>query len=159
MKNHIKYFIVTLVAALTIACDKDDNQKIVSDQLTINYRNMRGVWSLTSLDGQEIEGAAYFYISFSLNDETQEFESYTNFNSAFSSKSKGEYNIEQNLDGVVIISGIYYNQFQAPWESRYIISDFTANKMEWVDTSSGEVRSFERVSEIPSDILAGTRVQ
>ncbi|MFI3285834.1 MAG: hypothetical protein R3Y08_04195 [Rikenellaceae bacterium] len=157
MKKFLKLFAIALIGFAAVACDKEDNQEPIEEQLTINYRNMRGVWSLTSLEGQQLEGDVYFYINFMLEDDIQKFVSYTNFNSAFSSMSEGVYTIEQNEDMEMIISGVYYNQFQAPWDSDYIVTGFTSTEMEWRDTVSGESRTYVRVDEIPEDILSGTR--
>ncbi len=157
MKKIFKFFVIALTGIVAIACDKEDKQEPTEEQMVINYRNMRGVWSLTELNGQAVEGDAYFYITLLLEDDAQRFESYTNYNSAFSSMSEGEYTLEQNDDMEMIISGVYYNQFQAPWSSDYVVSYFTAECMEWQDTNSGEIRRYQRVDEVPSDIVAGTR--
>ncbi len=160
MKKFLNIFALAVLSALAVGCDKEKPQSELSDQITVNYRNMRGVWELTELEGGAIEGDAYFYIIFSLDErERQFFEVYSTLDSAFASKSEGVYYLESDPNDRerVIISGIYDNMFQQPWSSSYIVSSLTSKKMEWRDYTSGEVRSYERVEEVPSDILAGTR--
>ncbi|MFR9524116.1 MAG: hypothetical protein SNH94_06050 [Rikenellaceae bacterium] len=160
MKKIFNLFVVALAALSVVSCSDSDDQDPASDQIVINYRNMRGVWELSSLNGEAIEGDAYFYITFLLSDEDeQEFELYYNLDSAFAQSETGVYTIEADEDdsSLTVISGYYYAQFLETWSSDYIVSSFTADTMEWTDYDSCEKRTYIRVDEVPSDIVAGTR--
>ncbi len=161
MRKLIKFFVVALLGIVASSCQEESSTELESS-LVVNYRNIRGVWEMTSLEGEEIEGDAYFYISFTLSDDDeQRFEAYTSFDSAYSSMSEGVYTIEADEDdsSLMVISGIYDNMFLEPWNSEYIITTLKEDSMEWTDCSSGEVRGFERAEEIPEDIVAGTRAE
>ncbi len=159
MKKLFRIFAISILALSFAGCDDQSEEQGV-EQLTINYRNMRGTWQLSQFEGAAIEGDAYFYITFSLDDDDlQHFDSYTNFDSAFASKSEGEYTIEEDDSFQSIITGVFDNQFLEPWSGEYIITSFTAEDMEWVDSESGERREYIRVDEVPADILAGTRAE
>ncbi len=159
MKSNIKIWILALVACLGIACNKSDSNIEKSDQEVISYRNMRGAWELESIDGISPEGDAYLYIEFALEDEEQKFTLYTNFDSAFASKSSGDYLLIEDDNGNMVISGYYDNLFEKPWESSYYVSHFTATAMAWVDTLTEQVRYYVRVESIPEDIVNGTRAK
>ncbi len=160
MRKLIKFFVVALLGCVAVSCQVESSIES-ENPLVVNYRNMRGVWEMTSLEGEEIAGDAYFYISFTLSDDDeQRFEAYTSFDSAYSSMSEGVYTIEADEDSsLMVITGIYDNMFLEPWNSEYRVTSFKENSMEWTDCSSGEVRGFERAEEIPEDIVAGTRAE
>lgn len=160
MKKILNLFAVALVALCAVGCSESDDQDPASDQIVINYRNMRGVWELSTLNGEAIEGDAYFYVTFLLtDDDEQKFELYYNLDSAFSQHETGYYTIAADEDdsSLTVISGYYDGQFLATWASDYYVSSFTADTMEWTDYDSGEKRTYARVDEVPSDIVAGTR--
>ncbi len=142
-----KIFALLLISIVAFSCSNDEGavNPDTNNQEIISYRNMRGAWELTSLNGVKIAGDAYFHIEFSLEDDAQKFEVQTNLNSAFASKSTGVYLLEENDDRQMIISGIFDNQFSKPWDSEYIISSFTKTEMVWVDTLTEEIRLYTRI--------------
>ncbi len=160
MRKIVNIIFASLLLLGAASCQKEESTETSSEQLVVNYRNMRGTWELATLGGAAIEGDAYFYITFLLDDDSrQSFEAYTSFDSAFSSKSEGEYFVEADTtdSSLMIISGIYDNEFEQPWSSDYIVTSLTAESMEWQDYTTGELRSYARVDQVPADIVAGTR--
>ncbi len=160
MKKIFNLFVISLVALGAIGCSESDDQDSMSDQIVINYRNMRGIWELSSLNGVAIAGDAYLYITFILtDDDEQKFELYHNLDSAFSQYETGYYTIatDEEDSSLTVLSGYYDGQFLQSWSSDYYVSSFTSSTMEWTDYESGEKRTYVRVDEVPSDIVAGTR--
>lgn len=155
MRNILKTFVIMLSAISLIACDSDDATPSET-LLDINYATTHGTWELARVNGEEIAGDAFFYIT--LDRTESEFNIYDSMNSGISHHSSGTFALEQDdTEGGMVISGEYANQFFQKWNNSYLVVKLTAEKMVWKTVGNDEIQEFKKVDAVPADIVAGTR--
>lgn len=131
----------------------------------IELYQIRGTWQLKSWNGAEVsESGLYAYIVFDTKELTVDL--YQNFDSMYGRHLTGTFSLEYDSDEELnIISGIYDNG-TGFWNGDYVVTDVTDDSMTWLlysgstkaaDYESSDVCVYERVDEVPADIVAGTR--
>lgn len=135
-----------------MACNKDNEEPVVYE--TVNYATINGTWMLTEFNGKALEEGQYVYITFNRKEHT--FEMYDNMGSMYSHKSTGTFEITEDDELGYILTGEY--DFSHDLWNEYIVSEMTDETMKWtVKDNSEDVSVYTRCSEIPADILAGSR--
>ena len=121
-------------------------------KIEVTYENLDAIWMLKGIDDALIDGDnSYFYID--IDGKTQEYIIYENLNSSFSHKKIGSFVIGDDE----IITGSYDNMPQVEWTDSYLIKFLTKNSMTWTGTNSKQVQAFVLVSEVPQEIVNGSR--
>lgn len=135
-----------------MACNKDNEEPVVYE--TVNYATINGTWMLTEFNGKALEEGQYVYITFNRKEHT--FEMYDNMGSMYSHKSTGTFEITEDDELGYILTGEY--DFSHDLWNEYIVSEMTDETMKWtVKDNTEDVSIYTRCSEIPADILAGSR--
>ena len=135
-----------------MACNKDNEEPVVYE--TVNYATINGTWMLTEFNGKALEEGQYVYITFNRKEHT--FEMYDNMGSMYSHKSTGTLEITEDDELGYILTGEY--DFSHDLWNEYIVSEMTDETMKWtVKDNAEDVSIYTRWSEIPADILAGSR--
>lgn len=135
-----------------MACNKDNEEPVVYE--TVNYATINGTWMLTEFNGKALEEGQYVYITFNRKEHT--FEMYDNMGSMYSHKSTGTFEITEDDELGYILTGEY--DFSHDLWNEYIVSEMTDETMKWtVKDNAEDVSIYTRCSEIPADILAGSR--
>ena len=135
-----------------MACNKDNEEPVVYE--TVNYATINGTWMLTEFNGKALEEGQYVYITFNRKEHT--FEMYENMGSMYSHKSTGTFEITEDDELGYILTGEY--DFSHDLWNEYIVSEMTDETMKWtVKDNAEDVSIYTRCSEIPADILAGSR--
>ena len=135
-----------------MACNKDNEEPVVYE--TVNYATINGTWMLTEFNGKALEEGQYVYIIFNRKEHT--FEMYDNMGSMYSHKSTGTFEITEDDELGYILTGEY--DFSHDLWNEYIVSEMTDETMKWtVKDNTEDVSIYTRCSEIPADILAGSR--
>lgn len=142
------------------SCGDDD--EITIESMEVNYANIAGTWRLTEWNGEKIDEPRYSYITFSrkAEDGKRAFMMYTNLNSAVSERVSGAFDLAINDDSKDIISGTYDYTLSTDdeWEHVYVITGLDDKSMTLIaEDDVEEVRIYTRCSEVPADIVAGTR--
>lgn len=146
--KYIKYLILTLIAATTVSCDKNDlSEKVV--YLEVNANNISGQWELTEWNGNALQSGTYVYLDIVRNDRT--YTMYQNLDSFMDVPHvvTGSYYLETNPELGAVIRG-NYDHDSGDWSHRYIIKDLTATGMIWVAKDDETfVQKFVRIDSIP----------
>lgn len=140
-----------------------DDEEVTPKLMEVNYANIAGTWRLAEWNGEKIDDPRYSYITFNrkAEDGKRAFMMYTNLNSAVSERINGAFELDINDDSKDIISGTYDYTLSTndEWGHTYIITGLDENSMIWTaEDDAEEVRVYTRCSEVPADIVAGTRV-
>ncbi len=158
------YKIMALLALLTglVACNDDDDQEEIKPVLDVNYANIAGTWQLSEWNGERMEDARYYYITFDRKavDGKRGFLIYTNLNSATSQRISGAFTLERDDELYDLISGTYDYQLSTDdeWLHEYIITNLYEDSMVWTaKDDEAEIRVYKRCDEVPEDIVLGTR--
>lgn len=155
--------IMTLFALLVcFASCGDDDEVAVKPTLDVNYANIAGTWYLSEWNGEQMNDSRYYYIT--LNRKEVEgkrtYEIYTNYNSAFSQRITGTFNLTDDEDWGDLIGGTYDHKLSTDdgWEHSYVIANLFHESMVWTAKDNPEeVRVYTRCNEVPEDIIKGTR--
>ncbi len=73
----------------------------------------------------------------------------------------GAYELNSDEDNGDVISGIYYYTLDTndAWSHEYVVSELHEQTMKWVALDDAtEVRLYTRCTEVPGDIVAGSRM-
>ncbi len=160
---NILYRIMVLLALSVglLACDDDDKEE-VKPTLEVNYANISGTWRLAEWNGEKLEDARYYYITFDRKavEGKRSFLIHTNLNSATSQRVSGAFVLEQDDELADLISGTYDYRLSTDdaWSHEYVITGLYEDSMVWTAKDDAtEVRVYKRCDEVPADILAGSR--
>lgn len=161
MKNLFKMMALFALLFAVTSCG-DDDEVALKPTLDVNYANIAGTWYLAEWNGDKMNDSRYYYITFNRKevDGKRAYEIYTNYNSAFSEHITGAFLLEKDDDFGDVISGTYDYQLSTDdgWPHSYTITDVYDNSMIWTATDdTEEVRVYTRCSEVPEDIVKGTR--
>lgn len=146
----------------TITSCGDDDEVALNPTRDVNYANLAGTWYLSEWNGEKMNDTRYYYITFNRKevDGKRKYEIYTNYNSAFSEKITGAFLLKKEADFGDVITGTYDFQLSTDdgWPHDYSITEMYENSMVWTATDDAdEVRVYTRCSEVPEDIVKGTR--
>lgn len=153
MKFFFNIIALCFCLSLTVvSCSNDD--EVSAPYLEVNYASLNGTWILTEWRGLPLENGQYVYITFDRKEHT--FVMYENMGSMYSHKSTGSFEIEVDDELGSILTG-EYDYDNGSWNT-YIVKEMTATTMKWIVKDDAEdVSVYTRCSEIPEDILAGSR--
>lgn len=159
MKTVFRLMALLILLIGVTACSDDDEVK-TEPTLEVNFANISGTWYLNEWNGTKLDDSRYFYITLNRKavDGKHTFEIYQNFDSAGSRHITGSYEIEydEDLDSYVI-SGVY-DYWMGDWNASYIVTELKAASMIWtIKGDTDDVSIYTRCSEVPADIVAGTR--
>ena len=141
MRKIFNTLFILLMTTAFVACSSE-TEEVVSAELDITARNLDGNWKLATLNGEPIDGNAFFYIT--LDRVDTKFEIYDNIESGVAQTQSGAYSLTVE-DEKTIISGIYDYSFSRPWNNEYIITSLTKTQMVWETVGKNEVQVFEKV--------------
>lgn len=155
MKFFFNIIALCFCLSLTVvSCSNDDEVSAPSPYLEVNYASLNGTWILTEWRGLPLENGQYVYITFDRKEHT--FVMYENMGSMYSHKSTGSFEIEADDELGSILTG-EYDYDNGSWNT-YIVKEMTATTMKWIVKDDAEdVSVYTRCSEIPEDILTGSR--
>lgn len=159
MKKLLKY-VALAIALIACACNDDDNPA-PDPGFAVNYANIAGVWQLTEWNGEPVNDTRYCYmiITRKADEETgrRPMEVYQNLDSSKSRYLTSTYELTEDEDLGVVISGLY-DHSSGFWNRDYIVGDLTAGSMVWTVTDDpADVSVYTRCEAVPEDILNGTR--
>lgn len=150
-----KLVLMILAIAGLAACSEEGPAE---QFLEVNANNISGEWKVETYDGGQSFGEGiYVYVKFIRKDTR--YEIYSNTSSMGQPvKTSGTFDIEMDEDLGAVINGIYDNTQGTYWNTRYTITELTADRMVWtaVDKEGGllpdHVDVYVRTS-IPQDII------
>lgn len=163
MKTLFRMMALFALLAGMASCSDDDDETLVKPVLEVNYANVAGTWRLSEWNGESIDGdTRYYYITFNRKEEDgkRKYTVYTNLNSFVSERITGDFLLDTDEDLGDLISGKYDYKLSMDdeWEHTYIITNLYDDSMTWTaKEQADEVRVYTRCSEVPADIVAGTR--
>lgn len=157
MKIILKILALSVLLIGFSACSDDEDVPVVPT-LDVNYANLNGVWSLTEWNGNPVDGDVYCYIVFDRRNHT--FKLYQKFDSMYARCITGEFQLEEDDDWGVVISGTY-DYGMGDWNHEYIISDLLATgSMTWtVKGDDTDVCIYTRCDEVPAEVIAEAKVE
>lgn len=146
--------IIAVVAAVFIACSCAEDHSYADDTpMKISNYQIRGIWELVSIDGEDMpdDELLYQYLELKTEEDVQVFGFYQNINSQLPRLVTGTYSLSYDEYDGNIISGDYAHA-SGPWANDYVVTALTGDSMTW--TVLGDSDSFyvySRVAEIPAD--------
>lgn len=161
MKNNIFSYVALMLAVTLCACSDDDERVKPDANLPVNYASIAGIWQLATWNGAEMNDECYLYMIIDRKADDQSgrraFQTYQNIDSSKSRHLTSTYELTDDEDRGVIISGMY-DHSAGFWNSEYFITDLSGDTMTWTVTDDDSDRSvYIRCEAIPEDILNGTR--
>lgn len=161
MKTLFKMMTLFVLLFAVTACG-DDDEAALKRTRDVNYANIAGTWYLAEWNGEKMNDSRYCYITFERKEVNGKrvYKIYTNYNSAYAEHATGTFLLEKDDDFGDLISGIKDHQLSTDdgWDHSYIITDMFDNSMVWTAKEDAEeVRVYTRCSEVPEDIVKGTR--
>ena len=141
MKKIFNTLFLLLMTTAFVACSSD-NETVKSAELDITARNLNGNWKLSTLNGEAISGDAFFYIVLQRIDT--KFEIYNYIESGVAHTTTGTFTLT-NEDDQTIISSVYDNTFNRPWNNEYIVTSLTKTEMVWKTVGKDEIQVFVKV--------------
>lgn len=163
MKTLFKIMAFFVLVIGFASCSDDDDEVMAKPVLEVNYANIAGTWRLAEWNGEKMDGdSRYYYITFNRKEEDgkRKYQVYTNLNSFVSQKITGAFLLDYDEEWGDFITGTYDYTLSTDdeWEHEYIITDLYEDSMKWTaEDDAEEVRIYTRCSEVPADIVAGTR--
>lgn len=162
MKTLFRLMAIFALLLTTASCGDDE---VVSDKLPsldVNYANVAGTWKLTNWNGDELNEPRYYYITFDRKEENgkRKYTVYTNLNSAVSERITGTFLLDNEEEVGDLIDGTYDYTLSTEdgWEHSYIVTELNIESMSWkAKDDAEEVRVYTRCTEVPADIVSGTR--
>lgn len=153
MKKLFRTMLASLLLFAAASCESNDEPSLPYIEPT--YVNMAGTWRLSAWNGVELGDSPYMYIVFNRAEHT--FDMYQNLDSGKSRHITGTYELITNEDGITTVKGIY-DHAAGFWSHDYFVRNMTDSQMTWVVTDNdNDVSVYTRCSDIPEDILNGTR--
>lgn len=141
--------LLSVLAFVSVSCDKNDFSEPTEPQLEVNANNVSGKWELVEWNGSALADGTYVYLEIVRNDRT--YTMYQNIDSfaGVPHVVTGSYYIDTDVElGAVIRGG--YDHDSGDWAHRYIVKSLTASKMVWVaKDDAGFIQEFHRVDSIP----------
>lgn len=158
MKTILKIMMLFICLTSTIACSSDDDE-YMEPTVIVSYKTVDGIWQLSEWNGAPLAEGQYCYLV--MNRTEHSFTMYQNFDSQVSREITGSFALGKDEDNgdKDYISGEYdYNNGE--WNDDYYITIYGGDnaRMIWVASENSEdVSVYVPCSEVPADILAGSR--
>lgn len=162
MKTLFRMMAICALLLVAASCSDEEVADGKLPPLEVNYANVAGTWKLSNWNGDELNEPRYYYITFDRKEEggKRKYTVYTNLNSAVSERITGTFLLDQEEELGDLISGTYDYTLSTNdgWEHSYIVTELNSESMSWkAKEDAEEVRIYTRCSEVPADIVKGTR--
>lgn len=160
MKTLFKMMTLFTLLLCFISCNDDED--LQEKPMEVNYASIAGTWRLIEWNNEKMDEPRYSYITFERKAEEgkRSYKIYTNLNSAVSECISGAFELDTDEEERNIITGTYDYTLSTDdeWEHAYIITDLNSETMTWIaEDDENEKRIYVRCSEVPADIINGTR--
>lgn len=149
MKRFLTFAVLSLAAVALWSCD--DETTNADPEFKPSAHTISGTWELAVWRGAPLAEGSYVYIEFIRKDRL--FKMYDNIDSSNARLRTGTFEIDPATD---IIRGLYDYSLGQEWAHRYVISEFSSDRMVWTaQDDPEEVSVYVRCASIPDEITDG----
>ncbi len=149
----MKKILILLAASFGLSLAACNEESIPYERpAEVTAHSISGDWQLTEWHGAPLADGSFVYLS--LTRKESRFTIYQNIDSFATRVLTGTFNITFDERDGYIIRGLYDHSMSSEWAHRYIVTEFSDDRMVWTAQDDPADRSVYCRCTIPEEILA-----